>query len=331
MPAQPCILVVVELHAGDLNPLSFEALEAGSLAARCISGRLCAAVLGAGVDAALKRLQGYGIERVYVVDDPILSAYHGEHYAAALAEICRSAEPAYILMSNTLCGVDLAPRTAWQLEAGLVTDCVAVESAEGGPVFVKPVFSGNVMAVYSAATCPFLVSLRPRAFAPLEPSNSRSTEIVRVSCAFDPNPRTAVVERREEEGQGIKLDTAERIVAGGRGIGGAEGFGQLKALADILRAAIGASRPPCDLGWVASKAQVGQTGEIVAPGLYIAVGISGSTQHLAGMSGAKTIVAINNDPKASIFRIADYGVVGKYEEVIPSFTEALKGMLAKEA
>ncbi len=331
MPAEPCILVVVELNAGDINPLSLEALQAGSLAARCIDGRLCAAVLGSGVERALERLQGYGIERIYVVDDPILVAYHGEHYAAALAKICRGAGPAYVLMSNTPSGVDLAPRTAWQLEAGLVTDCVAVESAEGGPVFVKPVFSGNVMAVYSAATCPFLVSVRPRAFAPMQPRATHSTETVRVSCAFDPNPRTTVVERCEQEAQGIKLDAADRIVAGGRGIGGAEGFGQLKVLADVLGAAVGASRPPCDLGWVASQAQIGQTGEIVAPGLYIAVGISGSTQHLAGMSGAKTIVAINNDPKASIFRVADYGVVGKYEEVIPTCIEALMGMLAKEA
>jgi len=230
-------------------------------------------------------------------------------------------------MPNTLTGVDLAPRVAWELGAGLVTDCVAIESDQGGPAFVKPVYSGNVMSVYSAATCPFMVSVRPRAFARLQPENSRPTETVPVSCAFNPNPRVVVVKRLEEEIQGIRLETADRIVAGGRGIGGAEGFGQLRALADVLGAAIGASRPPCDLGWVAPAAQVGQTGEIVAPGLYIAVGISGSTQHLAGMSGAKTIVAINADPQASIFRIADYGVVGKYEEIIPTFTETLKGIL----
>jgi len=327
MPTEPTILIVVELQDCDLHPLSFEALQAGNQVAQNVNGRMSAAVLGNGTDAAVKRLQGFGLEHVYVVDDPLLESYHGEHYTAALAEICHSAAPVYILMSNTLTGVDLAPRLAWELEAGLVTDCVAVQTADVGPVFVKPVYSGNVMAVYRAATCPFLVSLRPRAFAPLQPQNSKTTEIVPVNCALNPNPRVAQVERIDEEVQGIRLETADRIVAGGRGIGGSEGFGQLRALADVLGAAIGASRPPCDLGWVAPTAQVGQTGEIVAPGLYIAVGISGSTQHLAGMSGAKTIVAINSDPQASIFRIADYGVVGKYEEVIPTFTEALKDML----
>jgi electron transfer flavoprotein alpha subunit len=327
MQGETSILVVAELHAGELHPMTLEALHAGSLVAKCVNGRISAAVLGAGIDTAVKRLQGYGLDRIYVVDDPLLSNYQSEHYTNALAEICRSATPAYILMPNTLTCVDLAPRVAWQLEAGLVTDCVAIESVEGGPVFIKPVYSGNVMAVYSAATSPFLVTLRARAFPPLQPQNSQPTEIVLVSCALSPSTRVTLVKLFEEEAEGIRLEAADRIVAGGRGIGGAEGFGHLRNLADVLGAAIGASRPPCDLGWVTPTAQVGQTGEIVAPGLYIAVGISGSTQHLAGMSGSKTIVAINADPQASIFRIADYGVVGKYEEVIPTFTEALKGML----
>jgi len=320
----PCILVVMEHLDGGLNPLNLEALQAGYQAAQCAGGGVCAAVLGDGAGPALERLQGFGIERIYVADDPILSVYHGERYTAALVEICRGADPAYILLPNTLTGIDLAPRLAWELEAGLVTDCVAIESGQGGPAFVKPVYSGNVMAVYRAATRPFVVSTRPHAFDPLKPVSSHPAEIVRLACVFDPNPRVALLERRDEDLEGMRLETAERIVAGGRGIGGSEGFSQLRALADVLGAAVGASRPPCDLGWVAPTAQIGQTGEIVAPNLYIAVGISGSTQHLAGMSGAKTIVAINSDPQASIFRIADYGVVGKYEEVVPSFTEALK-------
>ena len=329
--AKPCILVAVELQSGDLHPLALEALQAGSQVAQGINGRMSAAVMGNGTGTAVKRLQGFGLEHVYVVDDPLLDGYQSEHYSAALTAICQSAAPVYILMPNTLTGVDLAPRLAWELDAGLVTDCVAVQTAEDEPVFVKPVYSGNVMAVYRAATCPFLVTLRPRAFAPLQPQNAKTTTIVPVTCAFNPNPRVAQVQHLDAEVQGIRLETAERIVAGGRGMGGSEGFGQLRALADVLGAAIGASRPPCDLGWVAPTAQVGQTGEIVAPGLYIAVGISGSTQHLAGMSGAKTIVAINADPQASIFRVADYGVVGKYEEVIPTFTETLKDMLTEEA
>ena len=330
MHAEPSILVYAELHAGDLHPLTLEALQAGRQAALILGGRVSAAVVGTQTTATLERLQGYGLEHIYAVDDPLLESYHGEHYAAALTKICAHAAPAYVFIPNSLTGVDLAPRAAWELNAGLVTDCVAIETAQTVPLFVKPVYSGNVMAAYSAATTPFLVSLRPRSFAPAQPQDARPADIVPLSCTFNPAPRVVLVERREDEAEGIRLETAERIVAGGRGIGGTEGFGRLRNLAEILGAAIGASRPPCDLGWVSPTAQVGQTGEIVAPGLYIAVGISGSTQHLAGMSGAKTIVAINSDPQASIFRIADYGVVGKYEEVIPSFADTLKSMLAQE-
>lgn len=324
------VLVFLEIDHGALHPLAAEALEAGRQVAQGLNGELTAVILGDVIGSETTQgVRPYGVERIYAVEHPLLAAYHGEYFNRALSDVCRTSSPAIILMVNTLIGSDLAPRLAWALEAGLVTDCVAIEAANGAIDFTKPVYSGNVMAVYRPATTPTLITLRPRAFTPQPSTELSRAEIVRVAAALDEScARTTVVERIEEAGDGIKLGSAQRIVAGGRGIGKAEGFGLLKTMADTLGAAIGASRPPCDLGWVSTKAQVGQTGEIVAPGLYIAVGISGSTQHLAGMAASKTIVAINKDPQANIFKIADYGVVGNYEDVVPMLTETLREILA---
>lgn len=321
------VLVYLEVTAG--HPVALDALEAGRQVAEHARAGLAGVIMGHGMGAAAEDLQAYGLERIYVVDHPLLERYQGEIFAAALAEVCRIAGPAYVLMPNSLNGLDLAPRLAWELEVGLVTDCVAVEKAGSEAGFVKPVYSGNVMAVYTAARRPLLVTVRPRAFGAPPSGSAAQAEIVPVTFAIDPViARIRLGELMAEDAEGVNLETAERVVAGGRGMGGAPGFALLREVADILGAAVGASRPPCDLGWIAAKAQVGQTGAIVAPGLYIAVGIAGSTQHLAGMAGAKTIVAINKDPQAAIFRIADYGVVGAYEEVMPSFAETLRGILA---
>mgnify|MGYP000882708164 CR=1 FL=1 len=329
MPTENQVLVFLEMERGALHPLAAEVLGAGKQVAQGLNGGLAAVVMGGGAASdAASNVRQFGVERVYVLEHPFLEAYHGEYFCRALSEVCRMAAPTIMLMANTLVGGDLAPRLAWNLEAGLITDCVATEMAGAEITFTKPIYSGNVMAVYAPATTPTLITLRPRAFTPLTAVETPRGEIIPVSAALDQaSARTTVVERIEEEGDGIKLGSAQRIVAGGRGIGRAEGFALLKDMAEALGAAIGASRPPCDLGWVPAKAQVGQTGEIVAPGLYIAVGISGSTQHLAGMVGSKTIVAINKDPQATIFKIADYGVVGNYEDVIPAITGTLREIL----
>lgn len=322
------VLVFIEIDGGEMHSLAAEVLTAGRKVAQGLNAELTAVILGQSVDQAAQSVRRYGVERLYVVEHPLLGVYHGEYFCLALSELCRRATPEVILMANTLTGLDLAPRLAWQLDAGLVTDCVDIEASGGELSFTKPVYSGNVMAVYGLSTTPALITLRPRSFAPQPPLDTPRGEIVPVSVSLDQAAvKTILVEQVLEHGDGIRLETAERIVAGGRGIGKADGFALLKTMADTLGAAIGASRPPCDLGWVSSKAQVGQTGEIVAPGLYIAVGISGSTQHLAGMAGSKTIVAINKDPQANIFKVADYGVVGNYEDVIPVLTDTLREIL----
>jgi electron transfer flavoprotein alpha subunit len=330
MPTEKQVLAFLEMERGALHPLAAEVLGAGEQVAQGLKSELAAVVMGGGAATeAARTVRDYGVSRIYVMEHSLLETYHGEYYCRALSEVCRTAMPAVIMMANTLIGCDLAPRLAWNLEAGLITDCVATEMVDGEIAFTKPIYSGNVMAVYAPFATPVLITLRPRAFAPLTALDTPQGDTISLSVTLDEvSTRTSIVERIEEEGSGIKLGSAQRIVAGGRGIGNAEGFALLKTLADTLGAAIGASRPPCDLGWVSPKAQVGQTGKIVAPSLYIAVGISGSTQHMAGMSGSKTIVAINKDPQANIFKIADYGTVGNYEDIVPALSETLREILA---
>jgi electron transfer flavoprotein alpha subunit len=193
----------------------------------------------------------------------------------------------------------------------------------------KPVYGGNALAVYTSDNDPQMVTIRTKAMTPLEPDTSRQGEIVTIDAGLDPSViRTKILDRVVEEVAGIKIEDAEIVVAGGRGMGGPEGFTQLEELAKILKGAVGASRPPCDNGWLPDTAQVGLTGKIIAPGLYIAIAISGSSQHMSGCSGSKTIVAINKDPEANIFRHARFGVVGDWKKVLPAFTEKVKELTA---
>jgi electron transfer flavoprotein alpha subunit len=194
----------------------------------------------------------------------------------------------------------------------------------------KPVYGGNAQAVFTCQSYPQIATVRPKAIAPLERDESRKGEVITIDAGLDPSAiRTKVLEKVPEEVEGIRLEDAEVIVSGGRGIGGAEGFKQLEELARMLRGAVGATRPPCDNEWVPAGAQIGLTGKIVTPDLYIAVALSGSSQHMSGCSGSKTIVAINKDPEANIFREARFGVVGDWKKVLPAFSEKAKELLAE--
>jgi len=242
-------------------------------------------------------------------------------------QVCERLKPKAILMGDSLLAVDMAPRIAFALDAGLVTDCVAVEVDGSEVSFIKPVYSSNIMAAYGFASEPWIVSLRARAHEAAVKEETRRSQVFSIQVELDSSlAKTAVIRRVVERDEGVDLAQAQIIVAGGRGIGGPDGFEQVTQLAKVLNAAVGASRPPCDLGWAPPQSQVGQTGAKVAPAVYIAAGISGAAQHLAGMQNAKTIVAINKDPRANIFRIADYGVVGTCEEVLPAFRQALTDM-----
>jgi electron transfer flavoprotein alpha subunit len=281
--------------------------------------------MGTGVSEAAQEMARYKVDEILLVDHASLEGYQPELYASAILQVCERLKPKAILMGDTLTALDLAPRVAFSINTGLLTDCVAIEITDSQVEFIKPVYSSNVMAAYTFASEPYMVTLRSRVEEGATRQEEANADVTSVEVELDISAvATEVMQRVIEEEEGIKLTDADIIVSGGRGIGSAEGFEQLGQLAEVLGAAVGASRPPCDLGWASSKAQVGQTGEKVAPSLYIAVGISGATQHIAGMQGSKRIVAINRDPKANIFRIADYGVVGDFEEVVPAFKEAIR-------
>lgn len=319
------VLIVTEVDKNqEILPISLECVTAGKRLAEALGGGTVALIMGHGVGEAARAMARSGVDEVCLVDHPDLTAYQPELYVAAFLQVCERVNPRAILMGDTLTSIDMAPRVAFALNTGLVTDCVAVEVSDGEVSFVKPVYSSNVMAAYTFASEPYVVTLRSRAEEAAERQETADAGVTPVDVKLDAaSVRTEVLQRVVEEDAGPKLTGADIIVSGGRGVGGPEGFEQLKELADLLHAAVGASRPPCDLGWAPPKSQVGQTGEKVAPSLYIAVGISGATQHIAGMQSSKKIVAINKDPKANIFKIADYGVLGRWEEVVPALREAV--------
>jgi electron transfer flavoprotein alpha subunit len=249
-----------------------------------------------------------------------------------LEKLIKEVSPRVILMGQTFIGEDLAPRLAFKLGVGLVSNCLdlSIDPETKLPLQTRPVYGGNAQAIFTSKLTPQVVTIRAKAMSPIGRDDSRKGEIAPFKVEIDVlKVRTKVVETVKEEVTGIKLEDAPVIVTGGRGIGGPEPFKTtLKELADVLHGAVGATRPPADNGWVPEALHIGLTGKIVAPDVYIAIAVSGASQHIAGCSGSKNIIAINKDPEANIFREARFGVVGKYEEVVPAFANKLKEILA---
>jgi electron transfer flavoprotein alpha subunit len=322
------VTVFVELtEEKGIEPVSRECLGMAVRIAGACGAKLAAVVIGHAIGDAAEEVGRYGIDTVYSLDHPLLEHYEPELYEAAVLQFYTIARPCGILMGHTLLSIDLAPRIAFALYTGLVTDSTGFEYGAEGLCFIKPVYGGNICTSLHIRGEPFMATIRSKSEEPALPARERHAELVRVPVHLD---RTSVaievVERVAGETRGADLQNADIVIAGGRGIGGAEGFELLKDLAGLLGGAVGASRPPCDLGWAPPAVQVGQTGGIVSPSVYFAVGISGSMQHIAGMAGAKTVVAVNKAPAATIFNIADYGVVGDFREVIPAFTGAIRDL-----
>ncbi len=324
------VLVIAEQRGGTLKKVTFELLTAAQQVAGKWGGQVDAVVLGAGVRALAELLAQAGAAKVYVADDPALARYSPDGYAGVLANLVRRVEPAVVLVSATFWGKDLAPRVAAKVKAGLASDATGIEGQDGGRLLVtRPIYAGKAIAKVRINTTPQMVSLRPNSYPPaaLEAGRAANVEAV-VLDGYQPQ---AVVTDFVKAG-GEKLDVAEAniIVSGGRGMGGSEQYAILEELASVLGAAVGASRAAVDAGWRPHSDQVGQTGKTVSPNLYIACGISGAIQHLAGMKTSKVIVAINKDPDAPIFKVADYGIVGDLFKVVPLFTEEVKKLKAAE-
>lgn len=328
------VLVVAEHKDGDLKRVTFEMLGEGTrIAAKMELGGVAeAALLGSGMSSSAEALAHYGAAKVYLADAPSLERYSGEGYTTVLAGLIRKAEPAVVLLGATTQGKDLAPRVAARLGLGLASDCTAFEVAADGQIIItRPIYGGRAMATVIEKTTPQMATVRPNVMMPLEPNTSRTAPVEKL--AAEPGDiRAKVIDLIQESGrQQMGLAEAEIIVSGGRGLKGPENFCLLEELASVLGAAVGASRAAVDAGWIDHSHQVGQTGRTVTPNLYIACGISGAVQHLAGMKTARCIVAVNKDPDAPIFRVADYGIVGDLFEVVPILTEEFKKTLQQKS
>lgn len=331
MPDNSGVMIVAEVGDGKLAPIAAELLGAGRKLADDLGEELGALIIGSGIGDLAQGAIAFGADRVYLADDEVLKDYRTDAYAVVVARVVGQAPPRVLLMGQTSTGRDLAPRVGFKLDAAVAMDCIelAIDADSRKLLMTKPVYGGNARAIYTTDALPQIATLRAKAGEPLPRDDSRKGEVVNVDAGLDaPAIRTTVVDTVLEEVEGIKLEDAEIIVSGGRGIGGPEGFKDLEQLARTLKGALGASRPPCDNGWVPDTIQVGLTGKIVSPGVYIAVAISGSSQHLAGCGGSKVIVAINRDPEANIFKEAAFGVVGDWKKVVPAFTGKVKELQA---
>lgn len=286
-------------------------------------GQVVAGALGAAAQDA-EAMIAHGADRVLTVEHAALGEADADAYVDAAEAVCRQAGEALVLLPGDRLGWEMAPRLAHRLGAGLVTDCVSVEWDGGRFVMTKPVYGGKAMARLAVTTATQVALVRARTMEALEAAAERTGTVEALSVSPS-GGRVRVLERKQEETRGrVRLEDAPVVVSGGQGLGGPEPFETLDEIAQLLGGAVGASLAAVDAGWVPPQAQVGQTGKSVAPDLYIAVGISGASQHVAGMSNSKTIVAINKDPEAPIFRVAHLGVVGDYKEVLPAFLAELR-------
>ena len=266
----------------------------------------------------------YGVQKVYLADDPALENYTPEGYTKVLTDLINQTDPAVVLLAASTRGKDLTPRVAARLAVGLASDCTDIEVQEGRLLITRPIYAGKAVAKVVEETRPQMATVRPNIFPAPEPDTSSTAEVENIPVDTG-DVRSKVIEMLKEAGERVELTEADIVVSGGRGMKGPENFALLEELADVLGAAVGASRAAVDAGWVDHSHQVGQTGKVVTPTLYIACGVSGSVQHMAGMQTSDIIVAINDDPHAPIFEIATYGIVGDLFKVVPMLTEKLKG------
>jgi electron transfer flavoprotein alpha subunit len=322
----PGVLVFCETKDGKLRKASREALSVGRKLAVKAGGDLAAFVAGSEAASVTAEAGTYGARKLYVAVDAALDAYTTEQFTAVVKQVVDECKPSVVLLGGTSNGRDLAPRLAARLGVGVASDVDQLDWAEGKLSARRSVYSGKVFARLEVSGTPAIATTRPNAF-PAEESGAAAAEVVSVS--FKPvEAKSKLVETKTPEAGELTIAEADIIVSGGRGLKEAQNFSYIRDLAHAIGGAVGASRATVDAGWIDHQHQVGQTGRVVSPNLYIAAGISGAIQHLAGMSSSKHIIAINKDPEAPIFRVADLGVVGDLFAVLPALTEEVKKVKA---
>lgn len=317
------VLVVGELEGAGINSTTAELLGAASRLAA--GGDVAVTLLGAAAAEAAAGAFAAGAGRAYVAADGAYDEFRADQWTAAVGEAVGQSSADVVLMAQSSAGRDLGPRLAFGLDTAVGMDCVAVEDDGGTLTVTRPCYGGNANATYSFATSPAIATVRAKSQNPLPPQEGASGEVVELPGAGA--SRTEITGREMAVAEGLQLQDAPIVVSGGRGLGGPEGFEVVEELASTIgvdKAAVGASRAACDLGWYPVSQQVGLTGKVVTPDLYVAIAISGASQHMAGCSGSKTIVAVNRDPEANIFKASRWGIVGDYKEVVPALIEALK-------
>lgn len=320
------VWVIVEHEDGQPKKISLELLGRARGLAESLGGKPVACVPGKSVTSVARVLGQFGADIVYTVEDPLLEPYTADAYTQAVGEALRKEQPTLVLIGSTAQGRDYAPRVAARLGAAIVTDCATLEVTDRGVVATRPMYTRKAIGTVAFAPEGVRIAVVLPAVYDVPQADPQGTAEVRaVHVSLDAKQiRTKVHEVQAIRRETVPLTEADVIVSGGRGLRGPENFVLLDALAQALGAAVGSSRPPVDSGWVPHDYEIGQTGKTVSPQVYLACGISGAPQHLAGMSGSKHIVAINKDPNAPIFQLADLGVVGDLFEILPKLTEAVK-------
>jgi len=322
------VWVYIEHKDGNASPMSFELLGIGKELAGNLGSSVCAFVVGENVENIAKEAFSYGASKVYSVEDGVFKGFRAEAYAKAASFLLDKYKPEIALFRATSQGTDVSAASAANLGFGLCTDSIGIKVDGGQLKLTRAAFGGNyTVTVVNEKAKPQITTVRPKAFAMPEKDASKQGEIVKESFSIaESDLNTKVLEFIKSEVT-VNLVEADIIVSGGRGVGGDDGFKMMKELADVLGAAVGASRAAVDSGWISYEHQVGQTGKTVKPKIYIACGISGAIQHLAGMRTSDCIVAINKDPDAPIFKNASYGIVGDYKQVVPKIIEKFKSKL----
>jgi len=315
------IFAIGEQTGGSFRKVTYEILSTGKKLAEANGCELVAVVLGSDVEAAAGELKQYGTDRILVADDPLLSDYMSDSYGGVMAGLIEKEEPEVVLFGASVQGRELSACQAARFDAALATDCIAVSWEDNVLKATRPMYGGKIMADVELAGSMKMVSIRPNSMEIVESDGAGSVEKI------DAAPGASAIKTLEKNMETGKIDLteAEVVVSGGRGMGGSD-YAVVEQLAEALGGAVGASRASVDEGWRPHADQVGQTGKVVSPSLYVACGISGAIQHLAGMSSAKVIVAVNKDPEAPIFSKADFGVVGNLFEIVPAITEEVKNL-----